>query len=69
MEGAQKPGWSKAQEITFSVDLFSAAKQQLRFLAAVDNTGFLYDGPALERAIYRYFGKTNIRKKLHFFYM
>ncbi|KAG2291168.1 hypothetical protein Bca4012_007119 [Brassica carinata] len=50
----QKLEWLEAQKIEISVDLFAAAKQQLQFLAAVDRNRYLYDGPALERAIYRY---------------
>ncbi|KAJ0233482.1 Glycine-rich domain-containing protein 2 [Hirschfeldia incana] len=50
----QKLEWLEAQKIEISVDLFAAAKQQLLFLAAVDRNRWLYDGPALERAIYRY---------------
>lgn len=46
--------WLEAQKIETSVDLLAAAKQQLLFLAAVDRNRCLYDGPALERAIYRY---------------
>lgn len=46
--------WSKAQQIGFTVNLAEAAKQHLQFLAVVDSTGCLYDGPALERAINRY---------------
>lgn len=54
MEEAQQMEWEKAQEISFSVDLSAATKQHLQFLAAVDSTGGgLYEGPALERAIYR----------------
>lgn len=53
MEAAPKMEWYKAQEITFSIDLVGAAKQQLRFLEAVDSAGCLYDGPTLKRAIYR----------------
>lgn len=49
----QKLEWLEAQKIEISVDLFAAAKQQLQFLAAVDRNRYLYDGPALERAIYR----------------
>ncbi|KAF8092150.1 hypothetical protein N665_0423s0035 [Sinapis alba] len=50
----QKLEWLEAQKIEISVDLFAAAKQQLQFLAAVDRNRWLYEGPALERAIYRY---------------
>lgn len=53
MEPQQKFEWIEAQKIAVSVDLVAAAKQQLRFLAAVDRNRHLYDGPALERAIYR----------------
>lgn len=45
--------WIEAQKIEISVDLFGAAKQQLQFLKTVDRNRWLYDGPALERAIYR----------------
>lgn len=46
--------WCKAQQqIVLSVDLVQAAKQQLRFLSTIDDIGCLYDGPAVERAIYR----------------
>ncbi|VVB08388.1 unnamed protein product [Arabis nemorensis] len=46
--------WLEAQKIETSVDLFAAAKKQLQFLETVDRNRGLYDGPALERAIYRY---------------
>lgn len=45
--------WLEAQKIEISVDLLAAAKQQLLFLATVDRNRWLYDGPALEKAIYR----------------
>ncbi|KAM2005270.1 hypothetical protein FF1_000513 [Malus domestica] len=54
MEKEQEIEWIKAQNIGISVDLVAAAKQQLQFLAAVDRNRYLYEGPALERAIYRY---------------
>lgn len=52
----QEEEWRKAQEISISVDLdlISAAKQHLLFLASVDRYRCLYHGPALQRAIYRY---------------
>ncbi|CDY63918.1 BnaC07g51250D [Brassica napus] len=50
----QELKWLEAQKIEISVDLFSASKQQLQFLGTVDRNRGLYDGPALERAIYRY---------------
>ncbi|PKI40394.1 glycine-rich domain-containing protein 2-like [Punica granatum] len=53
-EEAQQMEWSKAREVVFSVDLVEAAKQQLQFLAVVNSIGSLYNGPALDRAIYRY---------------
>lgn len=54
MEKEQEFEWAEAQEIEISVDdLVAAAKQQLQFLAAVDRNRWLYEGPALQRAIYR----------------
>ncbi|WZY86670.1 hypothetical protein YC2023_033054 [Brassica napus] len=50
----QELKWLEAQKIEISVDLFSASKQQLQFLGTVDRNRGLYDGPELERAIYRY---------------
>ncbi|CAA7019781.1 unnamed protein product [Microthlaspi erraticum] len=46
--------WLEAQKIEISVDLFAAAKKQLHFLETVDRNRCLYEGPALEKAIYRY---------------
>ncbi|KAL2348971.1 hypothetical protein Fmac_002971 [Flemingia macrophylla] len=54
MEPQQEMEWYEAQKIQISVDLVVVAKKQLQFLAAVDRNRHLYDGPALERAIYRY---------------
>ncbi|XP_057865152.1 glycine-rich domain-containing protein 2 isoform X2 [Cryptomeria japonica] len=56
MDAIQEEEWKKAQEISISVeiDLVSAAKRQLQFLASVDRNRCLYEGPALERAIFRY---------------
>lgn len=45
--------WAKAQQVEVSVDLVAAAKQQLKFLAAVDRNRCLYEGPILQRAVYR----------------
>jgi len=45
--------WNEAQKIGISVDLVDVAKKQLQFLAAVDRNRHLYDGPGLDRAIYR----------------
>ncbi|KAG6436864.1 hypothetical protein SASPL_101768 [Salvia splendens] len=53
MEKQQNLEWEAAQSIAISVDLIFAAKKQLKFLAAVDRNRWLYDGPALDRAIYR----------------
>lgn len=53
MDAKQEMEWNEAQKIRLSVDLLVAAKRQLQFLAAVDRNRHLYDGPALERAIYR----------------
>ncbi|XP_020216431.1 glycine-rich domain-containing protein 1 [Cajanus cajan] len=54
MEPQQEMEWNEAQKIPISVDLVVVAKKQLQFLAAVDRNRHLYDGPTLERAIYRY---------------
>lgn len=54
MKKEQELEWTKAQSIGISVDLVAAAKKQLQFLAAVDRNRYLYEGPALQRAIYRY---------------
>lgn len=53
MEMEQEFEWVEAQKIEISVDLVPAAKQQLKFLSAVDKNRWLYEGPALKRAIYR----------------
>lgn len=53
MEKQQELEWLEAQKIGISVDLVAAAKRQLQFLAAVDKNRCLYEGPALQRAIYR----------------
>ncbi|OMP01665.1 hypothetical protein COLO4_11678 [Corchorus olitorius] len=54
MEKQQELEWIEAQKIEISLDLAAAAKKQLEFLAAVDRNRWLYDGPTLQRAIYRY---------------
>ncbi|KAI3462624.1 hypothetical protein Pfo_019287 [Paulownia fortunei] len=54
MEREQELEWKAAQSIAINVDLVSAAKQHLMFLAAVDRNRWLYEGPGLDRAIYRY---------------
>lgn len=53
MEKDQKLEWDEAQNTEISVDLAAAARQQLKFLAAVDRNRWLYEGPALLKAIYR----------------
>lgn len=54
MDKSQELEWLEAQKIVVSVDLVAAAKQQLQFLEAVDRNRCLYDGPLLNKAIYRY---------------
>ncbi|KAH9299412.1 hypothetical protein KI387_031094 [Taxus chinensis] len=54
MDSYQEAEWRKAQAIDISCDLVAAAKYQLAFLALVDQYPCLYQGPAVERAIYRY---------------
>lgn len=49
----QKLEWVEAQKIEISVDLVAAAKKHLHFLGAVDRNRCLYDGAALQRAIFR----------------
>ncbi|KAL0332404.1 UNVERIFIED_CONTAM: Glycine-rich domain-containing protein 1 [Sesamum calycinum] len=53
MEREQELEWEEAQSTEINVDLVSAAKRQLKFLAAVDRNRWLYEGPGLDRAIYR----------------
>ncbi|KAJ9177456.1 hypothetical protein P3X46_012674 [Hevea brasiliensis] len=54
MEMEQELEWLEAQKMATSLDLLAAAKRQLQFLAAVDKNRWLYEGPTLECAIYRY---------------
>ncbi|KAL3844933.1 hypothetical protein ACJIZ3_002336 [Penstemon smallii] len=54
MEREQELEWKEAQSIVINVDLVSAAKRHLEFLAAVDRKRWLYEGQGLDRAIYRY---------------
>lgn len=53
MEKQQELEWEAAQSTKINVDLVSAAKTQLKFLAAIDRNRWLYEGPGLDRAIYR----------------
>ncbi|KAL6546286.1 hypothetical protein OROMI_022007 [Orobanche minor] len=53
MEIEQELEWKAAQSTKISVDLVIAAKQQLKFLAAIDRGRWLYEGRGLDRAIYR----------------
>ncbi|XP_038997497.1 glycine-rich domain-containing protein 2-like isoform X4 [Hibiscus syriacus] len=54
LEKEQELEWIEAQKIEISLDIVAAAKKHLEFLAAVDRNRWLYDGPTLQRAIYRY---------------
>ncbi|EYU44555.1 hypothetical protein MIMGU_mgv1a0014981mg, partial [Erythranthe guttata] len=54
MEMEQELEWKAAQSTEINVDLVSAAIRQLKFLMAVDRKRWLYEGPGLDRAIYRY---------------
>lgn len=45
--------WNEALKIEVGVDLVSAAKNHLMFLAVVDRNRSLYEGPVLQKAIYR----------------
>lgn len=53
MDKDQELEWLEAQKIEISVELVTAAKHQLQFLAAVDRNRWLYEGPTLQKAIYR----------------
>ena len=53
MEKEQQLEWLEAQKIVISEDLVAVAKMQLQFLAVVDKHRCLYDGPTLQKAIYR----------------
>ncbi|VFQ99976.1 unnamed protein product [Cuscuta campestris] len=55
MEMEQELEWNEAQRIVISVDLVTAAQQQIDFLAEVDRNRWLYEGPALHKAINRYY--------------
>ncbi|XP_076927584.1 glycine-rich domain-containing protein 1-like [Bidens hawaiensis] len=54
MDMEQESEWNAAQSISISEDLLAAAKRQLQFLEAVDRNRWLYQGQALQWAIYRY---------------
>ncbi|KAK9285971.1 hypothetical protein L1049_025173 [Liquidambar formosana] len=54
MEMKQELEWAEVQKIVISEHLIATAKRQLQFLAAVDRNRWLYEGPGLQRAIYRY---------------
>ncbi|KAL8166112.1 hypothetical protein V2J09_007611 [Rumex salicifolius] len=54
MEKQEELQWNEAQQITVNVNLINSAKQQLRFLAAVDKNRCLYEGPTLKYAVSRY---------------
>lgn len=53
MEKQQELEWEAAQSTEINVDLVSVAKTQLKFLAVIDRNRWLYEGPGLDRAIYR----------------
>ncbi|CAN8288612.1 unnamed protein product, partial [Cochlearia groenlandica] len=53
-ETVQSLEWFESQKIEISIDLLAATKQHLHFLGVVDKNQWLFDGPLLERAIYRY---------------
>ncbi|XP_076881936.1 glycine-rich domain-containing protein 1-like [Bidens hawaiensis] len=46
--------WVEAQQIVISTNLIAAAKKHLQFLEVVHKYGELFDGPLLEKAIFRY---------------
>ncbi|KAI7736287.1 hypothetical protein M8C21_001732 [Ambrosia artemisiifolia] len=54
MDMEQESEWNAAQNISISENLLAAAKRQLHFLEVVDRNRWLYQGPTLQWAIYRY---------------
>jgi len=54
MDMEQESEWNAAHNISISIDLLAAAKRQLQFLEVVDRNRWLYEGQALQWAIYRY---------------
>ncbi|KAL8231172.1 hypothetical protein R6Q57_000950 [Mikania cordata] len=54
MDMEQESEWNTAQNISISENLLAAAKRQLQFLETVDRNRWLYEGQALQWAIYRY---------------
>ncbi|CAN4090556.1 unnamed protein product [Withania somnifera] len=55
MDMEQQLEWNEAQKAMIHVDLVAAAKEQLKFLAAVDRNRWLYEGRSLDKAIHRYY--------------
>nr|GEW28843.1 hypothetical protein [Tanacetum cinerariifolium] len=52
MDMEQESERNAAQNIMISEDLVAAAKRQLQFLTTVDKNRWLYEGHALQWAIY-----------------
>nr|GEW99420.1 reverse transcriptase domain-containing protein [Tanacetum cinerariifolium] len=52
MDMEQESEWNATQNIMISEDLVAAAKRQLQFLTAMDKNRWLYEGHALQWAIY-----------------
>ncbi|KAL4556525.1 hypothetical protein LXL04_039181 [Taraxacum kok-saghyz] len=50
----ENPEWAEAQMNVISIDLIAKTKKHIEFLKAIDDNGKLYNGPILERAIFRY---------------
>ncbi|CAN6930221.1 unnamed protein product [Brassica oleracea] len=53
-EIVQNLEWLETQKIEISIDLIAESKKHLQFLRVVNRNRWLYDGPALKRAIYTY---------------
>lgn len=54
MDTLQATEWEAAQAVSISVDLVASARQELELLANVNQNPCLYGGPAVTRAIERY---------------
>ena len=52
-EKRKRGEWFEVQKIVISEDLVAFAKKQFQFLAVVEKHRCLYDGPTLQKTIYK----------------